>query len=155
MKRILIALDYYPSAAIVAEQGYAIAKAMQSETILLHIIADTGYYASTIYDPIMGYGGYMHLDFFSTDIVKLLKIESDKYLSHIKQHLGGDNITTLIKEGYVAETILETATNVHADLIVMGTHSRSWLEHAFLGSEAEKVLHKSEMPIMVIPTKKI
>jgi nucleotide-binding universal stress UspA family protein len=155
MNKILIAIDYYPSASKVADQGFAIAKAMHAETILLHILANPGYYASSIYDPIMGYGGYMHLDFFAPNIVQLLKDESEKYLNKIKHHLGSDNVTTVIDEGDIADTILETAKKMHVDMIVMGTHSKSWLEHAFIGSEAEKVLHKSNVPMMIIPTKSI
>jgi len=40
---------------------------------------------------------------------------------------------------------------VKADMVVMGTHGKGWLVHAFLGSEAEKVLHRIKIPVLIIP----
>ena len=58
MKKILIAVDFTPAAQKVAETGYAVAKAMQAEVALVHVIADAAWYAAE-YSPIMGYvGGY-------------------------------------------------------------------------------------------------
>ena len=50
--------------------------------------------------------------------------------------------------------VLEVADRVKADVIVMGTHSKGALEHAFLGSVAEKVLQKARRPVFVIPLPK-
>ena len=55
MKKVLIALDYNPSAQAVAETGFTLAKAMQAEVILLHVMADPAYYAAYEYSPIMGF----------------------------------------------------------------------------------------------------
>jgi len=41
-----------------------------------------------------------------------------------------------------------------ADLVVMGTHGKGFLEHAFLGSVAEKVLHRIKIPVLTIPIPK-
>jgi nucleotide-binding universal stress UspA family protein len=154
MKKVLIAIDYFPTAQKVAEVGHAVAKAMHAETILLHTLESPGYYASSIYDPIMGYTGYMDLNFFEPDIVDLLIKESENYLHKTKIHLGSENITTIVNQGKIADTILETATKLEVDMIVMGTHSKNWFEHVLLGSVAEKVLHESKVPMIIVPTKK-
>ena len=60
----------------------------------------------------------------------------------------------VIKEGDVAETILKTAKDQNVDIIVMGSHSRKWLENILLGSETEEVLKKTTVPLYIIPTKK-
>ena len=54
-------------------------------------------------------------------------------------------------EGYPANTILEKADEFDCDLIVMGTHGKGRISHAFLGSVAEKVLRRSRRPVMIIP----
>ncbi|MDX1530736.1 MAG: universal stress protein [Rhodothermales bacterium] len=51
----------------------------------------------------------------------------------------------------VAETILHVAEEGDADLIVMGTHGRTGLHHAMLGSVAEKVLRLAPCPVLVVP----
>ena len=40
-----------------------------------------------------------------------------------------------------------------ADVIVMGSHSRSGLDKILMGSVAEKVLHHTSIPLFIIPTK--
>ena len=51
------------------------------------------------------------------------------------------------------ETILDTVTELNADIIVMGTHSRRGFEKILLGSIAENVLRKSLIPVFIIPIK--
>ena len=54
-------------------------------------------------------------------------------------------------EGHSVNEILKHAEKESCDLIVMGTHGKGILSHAFLGSVAEKVIRKSRIPVMVIP----
>lgn len=46
--------------------------------------------------------------------------------------------------------IVQCADETGADLIVMGTHGRGGLAHAFLGSTAEGVLRRSKVPVLVV-----
>jgi phosphomannomutase len=59
MKKVLIALDYNPTAQKVAEAGFSMAKAMGAEVVLLHVVTDPVYYSSAEYSPIMGFSGYL------------------------------------------------------------------------------------------------
>jgi nucleotide-binding universal stress UspA family protein len=59
-----------------------------------------------------------------------------------------------VKEGNIAETILMAATDLNAGIIVMGSHSRKWLESILMGSVTEKVFHHTSIPILIVPTKK-
>jgi len=154
MKKVLITLDYAPTAQKVAEAGYALAKAMVAEVILLHVIADPAYYSSTAYSPVMGFGGFVDMDFLQPDIIDSLKKSSQDFLDKSKEHLGDTTIQTLVKEGDVADSIAAAATDLHADIIVMGSHSRKWLESIVMGSVTEKVLHHTAIPLFIIPTKK-
>ena len=58
MKKVLIAIDYDPSAEKVAEAGYAMAMAMSADIVLLHVIAEPAYYSTMEYSPIMGFTGF-------------------------------------------------------------------------------------------------
>ncbi len=153
MKKVLIALDYNPSAKIVAEKGYALAKAMNSEVILLHVIADATYYSSLEYSPIMGFAGYSNASFSQIVHSGGLEKASQYFLDQFKLHLGDTAIRTYVEKGDFAEIILKTAKNQHAELIVMGSHSRRWLEQILLGSVTEKVLQQTKTPLFIIPIK--
>lgn len=155
MKKVLIALDYDPTAQKVAETGFSLAKIMRAKVILLHVIADPAYYSSTDHVTIMGFAGHMDKGALQLDSVDGLKITAQQFLDKAKQHLGGRSIQTLVKEGEYADAILTAAKEVHADLIVMGSHSRKRSEKIIMGSVTEKVVSITTIPIFIIPTKKL
>lgn len=154
MKKVMIALDYDPTAQKVAETGFSLAKALGAETILLHVIADPVYYSSPEYSPIMGLTGAMEISSIQLDSLDGLKKLSQQFLDKSKRHLGDETIQTLVKEGDFAETILKAAKDAHADIIVMGSHSKKWLEKIVMGSVTENVLNQTLIPLLVVPTKK-
>ncbi|MDB5226711.1 MAG: hypothetical protein JWN78_904 [Bacteroidota bacterium] len=152
MKKILIALDYNPSAQKIAETGLKLAKAMKAEAVLLHVIVDATYYSS-MYSPIMGYTGLNPSDIMQVTDNSKITAAAQSFLDKTKQHLKEETIDTIVKEGDFASSILETAKEVHADIIVMGSHSRRGLEKILIGSVAEKVLKDSDIPLFIIPTR--
>jgi len=153
MKKVLIALDYDPTAQKIAETGYSLAKAMGAEVILLHVVADLVYYSSPDYSPIMGFNGYMDMGPIEIESVDSLIKASLHFLEKSKQHLGDETIQTLVKEGSVSKTIIQAAKDIDADIIVMGSHSRRWLDEILMGSVTEDVLHRSSIPLFIVPTK--
>jgi len=154
MKKVLIALDYDPTAQKVAETGFLLAKNMGATVILLHVISDPACYASTENITIMGFSGCKEIAPLPLDSVGLKKI-SGQYLAKSKQHLGDKTIETMVKKGDIAESILKAAKSRHVDFIVMGSHSRKWLENLVIGSVTEKVLHYTTIPVFIVPTKKL
>ena len=52
--------------------------------------------------------------------------------------------------GSPAETIVRVAQEHDADLIVMGTHGRTGLQHVLLGSVAEKVVRLAACPVLTV-----
>jgi len=154
MKKVLIALDYNPTAQKVAEAGFSMAKSMNAEITLLHVITDPVFYSTSGYSPIMGFNGYIDMGPTQLDSIDGLKNASLQYLDKSKQHLGDKTIQTIVKEGDFADAILETAEEIHANIIVVGSHSRKWLENIVMGSVTEKVLHHTSIPLLIVPTKK-
>jgi nucleotide-binding universal stress UspA family protein len=155
MKKVLIAIDYDPTAQKVAEVGFLMAKAMKAEVILLHVISDPVYYSSVEYSPIMGFNGFMETAQIQLNSVDSLKKASQLFLDKSKEHLGDKAIKTMVKEGDLSESILKTSKELKADIIVMGSHSRKWLENIVMGSVTEKVLHHTSIPLFIVPTKKM
>jgi len=154
MKKILIALDYDPTAQKVAEVGYSYAKSLGAEIILLHVINDPVLYYSKEYSPIMGFSGYLEAGKYELDSIEGIKNASQFYLDMTKRHLGDETIHTLVKEGDFADEILKAAKKLKIDVIVLGSHSKKWLENIVMGSVTEKVLHHTLIPLFIVPTKK-
>lgn len=66
---------------------------------------------------------------------------------------AGVDVTTRVVHGEPAERILLGASNLDADLLVMGTHGRRGLARLVLGSVAETVLRESPIPVVTVRTK--
>ena len=153
MKKVLIALDYNPTAQKIAETGFGLAKAMNARTILLHVISDPTYYSSLNYSPIMGFDGFSSVDTIQSDPVEELQKAAQSFLDESKKYLGDERIETVVSSGDFGSTILETAIRLNVDIIVLGTHSRRGLEKILVGSVTEKVLHHSSIPLFIVPTR--
>ncbi len=63
---------------------------------------------------------------------------------------NGIQIVPVIVEGLPHEEILKYAEENEIDLIVMGTHGQSGEEKRVVGSVAEEVVRKSQIPILII-----
>ncbi len=153
MKKVLIALDYDPTAQKVAEKGYALAKSMGAETTLLHVISDPAYYVPRTYTTIMGFTGFVDSGPIPVHDLPAIKLSCQKFLDKSKHHLGDEFIKTLMIKGDVADSILEAAAEIDADIIVIGTHSRKWMENLLMGSAIEKVIRNTKVPLYIIPTR--
>jgi nucleotide-binding universal stress UspA family protein len=151
MKKILIAIDYNPTAQNIVEAGYSLAKSMNAEVTLLHVVADYTYYSSLDYSPIMGFDSFSNLGMIQANTVTELQSAAEDYLQKTKVHLGDPAIKTLVKDGDSGDAILDAAKELNTDIIVMGSHSRRGLEKILMGSVAEKVLRNSHIPLFIIP----
>lgn len=150
MKKILISIDYNPSAEKVAEAGYALAKAMKAEVTLAHVMAEPAYYAAD-YSPIMGYqGGYTN---GILDVVDNIKKEATEFLSAAAKHLGDPAIKTKALSGdNIEDAILKYAESRKMDLIVIGSHRHHGLERLLIPDVAVQIVKHSKVPLFIIPT---
>lgn len=105
IKKVLIALDYDPSAQKVAETGFSFSRTMKAETTLLHVMVEPQDYTLTEHVTVMGFSG--HLD--SSEVISEKTFDpkkmSMKFLDKSKLYLGDNRIKTLITEGDCAEAI--------------------------------------------------
>ena len=59
-----------------------------------------------------------------------------------------------VVEGYPADEILKKIDQFNCDAVIMGTHSKGFLEHAYFGSTSKKVLRRVRKPVFIIPMPK-
>jgi nucleotide-binding universal stress UspA family protein len=74
----------------------------------------------------------------------------DDYLAVARE--AGVPAEAHLAEGMPWQAIVKLADEVGADLIVMGSHGRTGLSHAFLGSVAERTLRTASCPVLVVKT---
>jgi nucleotide-binding universal stress UspA family protein len=79
-----------------------------------------------------------------------IKEAREQVLAHLAS-AGPIDADVLVESGRAATRILERATSLPADLIVIGTHGASGFEHLVLGSVTEKVLRQATCPVLTVP----
>ena len=57
----------------------------------------------------------------------------------------------VVEIGYPAEEILKAVDEEGCDVIVLGSHGKGFLQHAFLGSVSRSVLDRARKPVLIIP----
>jgi nucleotide-binding universal stress UspA family protein len=78
----------------------------------------------------------------------IARSRADEFLGHFANRHGATEFTTEIIEGLPTPTLLDAAG--HVDLVVMGTHGRRGPARWWLGSVAERVIHDSPAPVLVV-----
>jgi len=95
--------------------------------------------------------GYVGVAFTAGDIRTRISEEAEKELqSVVPSNPDRIRIETHLLHGAPQREILKLVGSVQADLVVMGTHGRSGLEHALMGSVAERVIRKAPCPVLVV-----
>ncbi|KOX91656.1 universal stress protein UspA [Haloarcula rubripromontorii] len=62
----------------------------------------------------------------------------------------GVSVETTQREGVPKSEIVDAVTEIPADLVVMGTHGRTGLDHYLIGSVAETVVRESPVPVLTV-----
>ncbi len=84
--------------------------------------------------------------------IDAIKNSAQTYLDKIADELKktGADVRTMVVTGNPAEGILKASEDTGSDLIAMSTHGRSGLRRWAFGSVAEKVLHGSVIPVLMV-----
>lgn len=103
------------------------------------------------------YGGFLpSTNEFETAVkANIEKIVEDSR-RHLEEKLSNDNIfiSTEILSGSPESRIVETAEEINADLIIVGSHGYNRWERLLLGSVSDSVVHHAPCSVLVVRTKK-
>jgi len=158
IKKILYATDLSDNSAYALR--YAINSAIKHDAgiVILHVfelITTTNRFALELYlDGEIRKKKYNEKVIETIDrIRKRLKILCDKEFNGDTKY--ADRVESIdICEGFPADEILKKADDFSCDAIVMGTHGKGLISHAFLGSTSKRVLGQTRKPVLIIPLPK-
>lgn len=137
--RILVPTDFSPGAEPALRWASALAAVFDAKMLLLHVL-DIRLAAIAGLPPQVA--SMPAVD----ELVQSASAEAEQQLQALGARLP--DARTILKEGVPRAIILEVAKAEGADLIVMGTHGRTGLSHAFFGSVAEHVVRHSRVPVL-------
>lgn len=142
VKRILVPTDFSdPSTEAV---GTAIALAQQAGAVvdLVHVAVETSF---ALPPPVDVASIPVDMAKLMERATQILSVEEDRVRA------AGLRCETAMLVGRPDAEIVARANATGAELIVMGTHGRSGLAHALLGSVAERVVQHSHCPVLIVP----
>jgi nucleotide-binding universal stress UspA family protein len=139
-KKILVCLDGSPLAEAALPHAQILASDEEAEVILLRVSVNPAAEFS-FSDPAI-----------ANKFIQDMEAETLHYLQSVRSRLqkAGFRTSFLIRQGTVAETILQTASETKTDVIVMSTHGRSGIQRWLLGSVADRIVTHSNIPVMLI-----
>ena len=139
-KEILLPTDGSEGVSDAINCAVAMAKTFHARIHVLHIIESP---------RLQDYGAFFALP----EIMKELQAAGEEVCKNAVEFMhesGFENVVTENIEGYPADEIMDYARTNGIDLIVMGTHGRRGLNRVVLGSIAEEVVRRSEVPVMTV-----
>ena len=146
-KKVLLCTDFSENADYAFEFAYGIAKRDEGLLYILHVLPDNPHQAFA-----ERYIGKEDLENIWKSIGEDLY---DKYREHYVEKIENEiKFEIVTKSGRGDKEILKFAKEENVDIIVMGTHGKTGIEHVFFGSVAEKVIRNSTLPVFIIPCKK-
>ncbi len=154
IKRILYATDLGPGAPYVFRFALKLATQNAATITAIHAVEPLGTFGQSLVELHVSHEQSEQMHEQARNQIKERLEERIKRLctQEAAQAPGGAELVESIhvREGQPAATILAEARGVSADLIVMGTHRRTAIGEALLGTTASKVLHGSETPVLLI-----
>ena len=141
MKRILVPTDFSENSRQAARYACELAKKFDSQIDLLHVIES----------PVMAMPspGAPLPEEFLADAEKDAARRMEQWIKNEQTELGLDVTQTVLRGAPFLE-IVKFADEQNSDLIVIGTHGRTGLVHALIGSVAEKVVRKAPCPVLSV-----
>lgn len=142
MKRILVPVDFSKEAENAAKIASDIARKTDSEIFLVHMLELP---VSTI-DP-----AEMSTISSEPQIIYFMKLAHEKF-EKFKQlpFFNGLRVIETVQFQHAFSGIINESEKNKIDLIVMGSQGASGLQEMFIGSNTEKVVRRSKVPVLVI-----
>ncbi|MBV7268583.1 universal stress protein [Winogradskyella luteola] len=139
MKKIIVPVDFSEHSEYALEAAAYIAKKHHSKLIVLHMLE--------LSNAIISVGN----DTLNEEAVFYLKLAEKKFEEFLdKPYLDGIEVAPIVKHFKVWSEVNDVANEHNANLIVMGSHGASGIKEVLVGSNTEKVVRYSDVPVLVI-----
>jgi nucleotide-binding universal stress UspA family protein len=152
---ILVATDLSQNSVHAFKHAVMMARRNKAKMHLLHVVPEVDAAMRSYISALLVKGSLDRFEAQHEEEARLaMRAELKKFAEEELANHPGDleRLATIeVVHGHPAQQILRAADDLGADVIVMGTHGKGVLEHAFLGSVAEKVLRKARKPVFIIP----
>ncbi len=142
MKKIIVPIDFSAHSDFALEAAAILAKKHNAQILALHMLEISDGMLTTSDNE------------QNAKAVFFLQLAEQKFDSFLdKDYLKGVDIVPIVKHFKVFSEVNQVAEEHNADLILMGSHGTSGFSEIFVGSNTEKVVRHSDIPVLVIKNK--
>jgi nucleotide-binding universal stress UspA family protein len=140
IRKILVPTDFSAHADIAAEFAVGLAQKFGAEICFLHVYDIPTY--------VLPDGAILP----APDVVGNLISDVEDNLERVRARYAAEGVRVSVemRQGVPLPQIVKFAQDYESDLIVMGTHGRTGIEHFLIGSVAEKVVRKAPCPVLTV-----
>lgn len=140
MKKILVPIDFSEYSEYALQAAAVLAKRQNAKIIVLHMLG--------LSEAVLTKNEAQE----ANEAMYYMKLAEKRFSTFLdKEYLKGIHVTETVQNYKVFSEINEVAHENEADLIIMGSHGVSGLrEEVFIGSNTEKVVRTSDIPVLVI-----
>jgi nucleotide-binding universal stress UspA family protein len=141
-KRICCPIDFSDASRAAMEVAADLARRTGAELVLLHAYPIPGYTfpdGSVVASPKM-----------MQDLADQAERHLEEWRGEAVRLVGAPRVSAEKAVGEPAAEIVSYARSAGMDLVVVGTHGRTGLEHALMGSVAERVVRRAHCPVLTV-----
>ncbi|MCB4798694.1 universal stress protein [Neotamlana laminarinivorans] len=139
MKKIIVPIDFSIYSEYALEAAATMAKQNNGEVLAIHMLE--------LSEAVLTKDGFEQ----NQEAIFYLKLAEKKFKEFLqKDYLQGVRVTPIVKHFKVFSEISDVAEDHSADLIIMGSHGSSGISEIFVGSNTEKVVRHSNIPVLVL-----
>ena len=147
MKTIITALDFSDSSHAVLDAAIDMANKQQATLHIMHVLEPSPSYTAYGMTP----EEFPAIQVFQQESQKRAEAKLNDAVSQATKVLG--DVRAELALGSPLNAIIDYARNIHADLVVIGTHGHGAVAALLIGSVAEGLVRKAVCPTLVIPCK--
>jgi nucleotide-binding universal stress UspA family protein len=141
-KRICCPIDFSDASRAAMEVAADLARRHGAELVLLHAYPIPGY---TFPD-----GSVMASPKMMQELAEQAQRHLEEWRADAERIVQAPRVSVEKAIGEPASEIVSYATDSGVDLLVLGTHGRTGLEHALMGSIAERVVRRAHCPVLTV-----
>lgn len=143
LTRVLCPIDFSEASTHALEQAVVLARAAGAAITVLHV-----------YLSMLPPTGVTTMDGATEDTLDPMLLERWRERAAAQAQVvrdAGVPLDIVVAGGQPVDVILEHAAAINADLVVVGTHGTSGVQHLMLGSVTEKLLRRARCPVLTVP----
>lgn len=146
IKKILVPVDFTETSEAAINEAVIIAKELKAQLFIIHVVEYLGYYFSVVPET----------QTIHPSIIEMEKVVQKKMEAIQKKIKATEGIVPVIfvTTGHIHDEIISFSNKKKIDLIIMGTHGASGYKELFIGSNAQRIVTLSDIPVLTMRKKK-